>query len=331
MKKAALLLLVLLTVFACKNKDKQSKTLGNATGRFNELLIITSEDDWAGETGTELKQILTADVLGLPQPEPQFSIIRIDPNQFTGLLERTRNVLKINYADSTSFNIVKNKFATPQVIITLTAKDKESMANLIQDHAEELVNVYKQSDLSDLRRRPPSKPYEVDRITFFKAQNLFLKVPDMFEIVDDQDDFVWFRDETYDPGKDINGSKNIIAYTLPLNTDFKNIKDSISNIRNQIGKKHLPGPREDTYMITEAAYTPHIFNTEFKGLASYKTLGKWEIYNSYMAGPFVSYTIEDKSHNRLIVVEGFVYAPLVNKRDFMFELEAIIGTLTINE
>lgn len=331
MKKAVLLLMILLTVLACKNKDKPSKTLASATGRFNELLVITTEQDWAGETGTKLKQILTADVLGLPQPEPQFSIIRIDPNQFTGLLERTRNVLRIKYADTTSFNVTKNKYAAPQVIITLKAKDTESMVNLIQEHANDLVNIYKKSDLADLRRRPPSKPYNIDRINFFKSQNLSLRVPDMFEIVDDQKDFVWFRDETYDPGKDINGSKNIIVYTLPLTTDFKNLKDSIANIRDQIGKKHLPGPREDTYMITEAAYTPHVFDAEFKGHSSYKTLGKWEIYNSYMAGPFVSYTVDDSAHNRLIVAEGFVYAPLVFKRDFMFELEAIIGTLTIND
>jgi len=49
-----------------------------------------------------------------------------------------------------------------------------------------------------------------------------------------------------------------------------------------------------------------------------------------MAGPFLNYTVIDKANNRLVVVEGFTYAPSINKRDFMFELEAILKTLKIN-
>jgi len=48
-----------------------------------------------------------------------------------------------------------------------------------------------------------------------------------------------------------------------------------------------------------------------------------------MAGPFLNYTVIDKANNRLIVVEGFVFAPAVNKRNYMFELEAILKTLHI--
>ncbi len=48
-----------------------------------------------------------------------------------------------------------------------------------------------------------------------------------------------------------------------------------------------------------------------------------------MAGPFLNYTVVDKSNNRLVVVEGFAYAPATNKRDYMFELEAILKTLKI--
>ncbi len=48
-----------------------------------------------------------------------------------------------------------------------------------------------------------------------------------------------------------------------------------------------------------------------------------------MAGPFVNYNIIDKKNNRIIVVEGFTYAPSVNKRDFIFELEAIAKSIVI--
>ena len=49
-----------------------------------------------------------------------------------------------------------------------------------------------------------------------------------------------------------------------------------------------------------------------------------------MAGPFINYTIIDKKNNRLVIFEGFTYAPSVNKRDFLFELEAIAKSMKIN-
>jgi len=49
-----------------------------------------------------------------------------------------------------------------------------------------------------------------------------------------------------------------------------------------------------------------------------------------MAGPFLNYTVVDKANDRLVVFEGFTYAPSVNKRDFVFELEAIAKSLKIN-
>ena len=49
-----------------------------------------------------------------------------------------------------------------------------------------------------------------------------------------------------------------------------------------------------------------------------------------MAGPFVNYMIEDNTNNRWLVIEGFVFAPSVNKRDYMFELETIIKSFSTN-
>ena len=46
-----------------------------------------------------------------------------------------------------------------------------------------------------------------------------------------------------------------------------------------------------------------------------------------MAGPFLTYIINDKPNNRKLVVEGFTFAPATEKRDYMFELEAILKTL----
>jgi hypothetical protein len=49
--------------------------------------------------------------------------------------------------------------------------------------------------------------------------------------------------------------------------------------------------------------------------------------NYPMAGPFLTFVIDDKKNDRKLVVEGFTFAPATNKRDYMFELEAILRTI----
>ena len=48
------------------------------------------------------------------------------------------------------------------------------------------------------------------------------------------------------------------------------------------------------------------------------------------AGLPINYAIEDKINNRWVILEGFAFAPSVEKRDHMFELEAIIKSVKIN-
>ncbi|MGB5662028.1 DUF4837 family protein, partial [Eudoraea sp.] len=54
------------------------------------------------------------------------------------------------------------------------------------------------------------------------------------------------------------------------------------------------------------------------------------IQNYPMAGPFLTYIINDKANNRKLILEGFTFAPATNKRDYMFELEAILKTVQFN-
>ena len=84
-------------------------------------------------------------------------------------------------------------------------------------------------------------------------------------------------------------------------------------------------------MITEKAYRPYYYKTSLENKKTLLTKGTWEVANDYMAGPFVNYIIEDKTKKRLLVIEGFAFAPSVNKRDYMFELETIIKSFSLTD
>ena len=66
------------------------------------------------------------------------------------------------------------------------------------------------------------------------------------------------------------------------------------------------------------------------GLSAIETRGLWRMKNDFMGGPFLNYLIKDPKNDRIIMVEGFVYAPKIKKRPLMRQLDIIFGTLEIN-
>lgn len=326
--KFSILFLSLLLFFSCENKPSK-KILPGSIGRFNELVVVINEKDWEGKIGLALREVLESEVVGLPQPEPQFSVTQIAPRGFDGFLKHNRNILRIKQGEKTAMNISYDQDAKGQVIVELMGPNKDAIVNFIKQNQSKLIQVFKQHDLQLVRKRLSKKSHKFQKTNFYKNQQISLNIPKEYLSVKDEDDFIWYRRLIEHTGYQINGSFNIIAYTLPINYPLAQLKDSIVNIRNSVGKKYIPGETEEGYMMTEAAYEPHIFPAEIDGKKALKVLGKWEIYNEFVAGPFVGYYIPDPEHERLVIVEGIVYAPIMKKRDFIFEQDAILNSLKI--
>ena len=49
-----------------------------------------------------------------------------------------------------------------------------------------------------------------------------------------------------------------------------------------------------------------------------------------MGGPFYSLTTYDEKSGMLVTVEGYVYAPFFEKREYMREVEAVVRSLTLH-
>jgi len=328
MKKSILFIAIILSFVTCDSNDK--KLLPRSIGRYNELMVIVNHTDWEGRIGVELKKVIASNVLGLPQPEPQFSVTHIPHKGFNGFLKHNRNILSIEKSEQPAFLIQYDVYAKQQTYVRISGPDQQAIIQLIKENKEIIISSFKESDIKQIQKGLRKNSHKNKTINTFTKQAISLNIPLNYSLIDDTGDFVWFRKQIEDYGYKVNGSMNIIAYALPLNIPFEQIKDSIVGIRNSIGKKYIPGALDGSYLITEAAYTPHIFDVKIDNKKAYKVKGKWEVYNDFMAGPFVSYTIEDAKNKRLIVVEGFIYAPLVKKRDFIFEQEAIIRSIRID-
>ena len=120
-----------------------------------------------------------------------------------------------------------------------------------------------------------------------------------------------------------------MIYEVPLST-IKEGDSTITDIvrmRDSIGKTHIPGPVEGSYMITEESYAPYLFEINLDNKPTYETKGIWDVKNAFMAGPFINYAIKDLQNNRYLVVEGYVFSPSIEKRDHIFEMESIIKSI----
>ena len=308
--------------FISCNSTPPKLTLKESNSRINHLTIVIDNDLWKGQIGDSLRDIIAAPVLGLPQEETQFAVNQVTPTAFSNLFQRNRNILFVGIDEKEGYYTKANVFAAPQLTMTIFGKDKDALNKQIQTHKEDIISVFKNSDLFLYQKERTRSHLDTDNIKTLNNLGFKLSIPHDYAIVDDTGDFLWLRQDI------TKGSLNIIAYALPL-IEKDSVANSIVNARNAIGKKHIPGPVDGSYMITEAAYTPFTKEIEFDNKPAFETRGTWEVKGDFMAGPFLNYTILDKENNRLLVIEGFTYAPSINKRDFMFELEAIIKTLKV--
>lgn len=320
--KSLLAVLTLSILFISCNSTPPKITLMESNSRINHLTIVIENDLWKGQVGDSLRDIIAAPVLGLPQEETQFTVNQVTPTTFSNLFQRNRNILFIGVNEKEGYFTKNNVYSAPQLTMTIFGKDINALKKLVEKHKEDIITVFKDSDLTIYQKEKSGLSLDTENIKTLNNLGVTIDIPQNFAIVDDTGDFLWLRQDI------TKGSLNIIAYSLPL-AEKDSIAKNIVNARNVIGKKHIPGPVDDSYMITEAAYTPFTKEVQFENKVAFETRGTWDVKGDFMAGPFLNYTILDKENNRLLVFEGFTYAPSINKRDFMFELEAIIKTLKV--
>ncbi len=321
LKKTTLLILVFIVLFSCSKDDKI--TLVSSTGRINHVLIVIKNSDWQGEVGDALREIIAQPIVGLPQEEPQFSITQVPPKTFNSLFKRTRNILFVGYNKKENFYTNTNIYASPQITLTILSDNKEALIENINAHKKEIISTFKKNDLRLYQKRITKDSYDTKTFKTFDNLHFSLKIPPSYKQVEDDGDFLWFRNSF------TKGLLNIIAYEIPKPTDNSFNLDYLLKHRDSIGKTRIPGQFENTYMKTEPQFTPITKEVKLAGKSALESRGLWLVEGDFMGGPFISYTIDDIKNNRLLIIEGFSYSPSAKKRDIVFEMEAILKTVKL--
>ena len=100
--------------------------------------------------------------------------------------------------------------------------------------------------------------------------------------------------------------------------------------RDSALKVNIPGEKPNMYMKTDTLCTvvkPIAVHSKY----AMEMRGLWYMENDCMGGPFISHSRVDTETNRVVVVEGFVYAPEKMKRGLIRRLEGSLYTLQLPE
>jgi len=318
MKKIFVLIGILIAFTSCST-GKNKLILKSSTGRINSILIVVKNSQWDTQIGKTLKGYFYKSVAGLTQPEAQFRVTQISPRKFNSLFENNRNILVVGITTKPTFKIVSNRYAEPQKFITITGKNKTDLIAQIKLHIDEIKQAFKQSDLALYQQKLTEKVWDNEKLLVLNKFKMI--VPKKYRAVENTSAFLWLRKHLVN-----DGNLNILAYTMPLINKNLTLSEILSK-RDSVGKKHLPGQLPNSYMQTSYELDPIITPYKINGIKAYEVRGIWEVKNDFMGGSFINYSFIDSKNKRVLCLDGFVYAPNQDKRDYIFELEAIFKSL----
>jgi hypothetical protein len=323
MKKLFIFLSIAIFIFASCDNDP-SKLLPNVSGKAGEVVLVIEPNQWSSEPGEQFRKKLSQQHPALPQKEPVFDLIHIPYNAFTNIFKIHRNIIiaKIDKdVHEPKMVVQQNVWAKPQIIITVLAPNDSSLTAVLKEKGDFMVERILRKEIE--RYAKNYKKYEEIEIAnaLERKFGIRLTMPKGYTLDVDTTDFVWI--ESRGRSDAVQGLL-VYSYDKPeveLTTDFIFAK------RNQFTKRFVPGAAKNSYMAVESQMIPFRREMKINGINVIELRSLWKIKNDFMGGPFVSFAFIDEEHNKVINIDGFVYAPQFDKRDYLRQLEAILSSV----
>ena len=324
MYKAYFLSLFLsLMLFSCKNHKEP--ILRKTAGKINTISVIIEDQLWNADVGDSIRNKFASPVIGLPQEEPLFNINQYPVKLLEGFMTDTRAIIVVKKGELNKFKIVKDQYASPQNVFHISGKTSVDIIASLEKHAPRMIQMIKEAEIAESQKINGLS--HINPTVISNKFHINLQVPSGYVYVLQKSNFMWLKKEI------IGGNTSLLIYQVPMSA-IKKDKDAINNIiriRDSIGKLYITGTEPNTNMMTEEAYAPYLSKITFDAKETFETKGTWELNNDFMSGPFINYAIIDTQYNRILVLEGFCYAPSKEKRDLMHELESIIKSVEVQK
>ena len=333
MAKYPALALFALLFLSC-NQDA-SHVLPRYTGAPGEVICVMDDRHYEGTAGDIIYKYLGATQPLLPQSEPIFNLVQMNPTQVNQITRQHRNLLFVNLSSASDekprVEAKRNRWASEQMVVTVYASSISQLDSLMTENGPSIVdkfNEYERRRLQSYYRSRSNKQISDN----LKDRDLDIVAPSDCSIAQSEADFLWIKRRRT---KNVSGTahdilQGIFVYYYPYVSDSAFSAKEILQVRDSVLKKFVPGPLEGSYMTTEYLLPPQSKAIHFKGNYAVETRGLWRTEGAVMGGPFIGLTMLDEKNQRVVTAEGFVFAPKFDKREYLREVEAIIYSLEIN-
>ena len=301
-------LAAMLLLTACR---QQQRPLPAASANPYEVLVV-------GDADSLVCHMLSVPMASLPQREPMFNVRQVDSARFKGKLLLTRNVVVVRWnrkwLGKPSLHIERDNHAQPQLMVYVdvgSANDLKQFIATNQQRVRQLLvtNEYLSAILQLQRKHSVRGGRLIDSMfhhtVLLPADMTYHKVGK---------DFLWVSNNA------AQGMRNLCVYTL------SGIDDQPSERMDSVLKANMKGETDRMYMRTVARSMTQE-NVRFGGQSCQLQRGLWEMVGDAMGGPLVRRVVKDSVSGKSLVLDAFVYAPEMSKRNKMREMEAVLLTV----
>ena len=318
MKKHLVVIFIVFFLQSCEDNKVVYKPESSA--RINSITVVVDNDNWNNTIGDIIRNLYADEYEGLPQIEERFTLKQMPYEAFSGFSRSSRNIIFINKKSNPEFFFEVDKYARPQIYLEIKGNSIKSILEQIDKSKTEAINKFTNGEIEENKRRILKSPLK--DTSAMEDFLIDMKMPSAYSLYKQDQNLIWYQKQIQ------SGHSNIIVTEL---ASQKNIFDynipNLIKLRDSIGEIFLPGRNPESFMISEKEYLPYQKKVSYYGIKMLETRGTWEVKGDFMGGPFLNYLIEDKLNDRVLFIEGFVFAPSKRKRDNIIEIEAIVKSL----
>lgn len=325
MKLLPLLVFISILLASCGGAKTSAP---RSSGKTAEMIVATNnETKWEGKVGETIRAFFNQDFEVLQQPEPLFEMAstQITKLNTTKMFKSHHNILIIDIDENIAepkLEARKDFWASPQRVINITAPSEDEFVRFFDEKKIAIYSILMDSEYERLIKT--FKAFRdkeiVDKLS--SNFNFTLEIPSGFYTAKQIADFTWIRKETP------NNSQGLIIYRYDFVDTMAFDQVRIIAFRNSITEEYIPGPTEGSFMVADEDFSPVISKkVDFNGMFAVETRGLWKVEGDFMGGAFVNYTFVDEKRNKVVTVDGYVYAPNKPKRDLLIQMEAIAHSL----
>ena len=278
MKKALFFAVMVLAAVSCKTGTKT--LLPNVSGKAGEVIVVMDKNNWEGDLGVQVRDVLAGDCPYLAQKEPLYNLVNVSPTGFADLFKVHRNIFIFNIDPSlgeAGMIYRSDAWAHPQCVVQLNARDASEAATLFKDNQERILSTIEQAERD--RVIANSKLYENKSLA--ETVNAMVggspHFPSGYKLKKKTDHFIWIADEKQ------YSNQGIFVYKYKASENENFTVENIIAHRNEVLMENVPGMFEGTYMTTGDYIKPTVEFIRFRGRQLAQTRGFWEVHNDFMA------------------------------------------------